>query len=211
MTRSTAAARAEILSTVKANRPSAALLPEPAGPWITYPSPVDQFREMLLGVGGHPEDIVGIGDLPLALESNCRQRQATRVCSFDPSWTRLDLTGEELQKADTMSSVDITIVRGHFGVAENGAIWLSDSRIGFRPLLFLCEHLFIVLPVSEIVAHMHEAYRKLDVSRRQDGTSLRDDAFGVFVSGPSKTADIEQALVIGAQGPRSLTVFLLRD
>ncbi len=47
---------------------------------------------------------------------------------------------------------------------------------------------------------MHEAM--LEIENFNEG-------YGVFISGPSKTADIEQSLVIGAQGPLSLTVFLI--
>jgi L-lactate dehydrogenase complex protein LldG len=63
----------------------------------------------------------------------------------------------------------------------------------------LAEHLVIVLAESDIVDNMHAAYERL-------GARLGEAAYGCFMSGPSKTADIEQALVIGAQGPRSLTV-----
>ncbi len=47
---------------------------------------------------------------------------------------------------------------------------------------------------------MHEAYARL---------APREIGYGLFISGPSKTADTEQALVIGAQGARRCTVFLV--
>ena len=58
----------------------------------------------------------------------------------------------------------------------------------------------LVVPADRVVSNMHLAYRELDFTTPE---------YGTFISGPSKTADIEQSLVIGAQGPRSAVVYLL--
>ncbi len=99
-----------------------------------------------------------------------------------------------------LESVDWAIMPGLFGVAENGAIWVTDEKVPHRAIYFIVQHLALVLPADQLVHNMHEAYDRLTV-----GTS----SLGVFISGPSKTADIEQSLVIGAHGPRSLTVFCM--
>lgn len=99
-----------------------------------------------------------------------------------------------------LESVKIAYIRGSIGVAENGAIWVDESAMGNRILPFICEQLVLVLRENELVADMHEAYRRVQINR---------EGFGVFIAGPSKTADIEQSLVIGAHGPKALTVVLL--
>jgi L-lactate dehydrogenase complex protein LldG len=58
----------------------------------------------------------------------------------------------------------------------------------------------VIVPKAKLVASMHEAYNKIGNA---------DYRFGVFIAGPSKTADIEQSLVLGAHGPKSMTVFLI--
>jgi L-lactate dehydrogenase complex protein LldG len=95
--------------------------------------------------------------------------------------------------------VDLAVCPGTFGVAENGAVWISDSVVPEPALLFLAQHLVLTLDRRQIVSNMHEAYERLSFTQR---------SFGTFIAGPSKTADIEQSLVIGAHGPRSLTVLL---
>jgi L-lactate dehydrogenase complex protein LldG len=95
--------------------------------------------------------------------------------------------------------VEVAIVRGRFGVAENAAVWVDDERLPHRALPFVVEHLVLLLSTSDIVTNMHAAYGALGGHR---------PGYGMFVSGPSKTADIEQSLVIGAQGPRSVLAIL---
>ncbi|MCI0492871.1 MAG: lactate utilization protein, partial [Planctomycetes bacterium] len=110
-----------------------------------------------------------------------------------------------------LTDVDIAILLGEFAVAENGAVWVTDRRVPLRVIYFLCQHLVLVVPASEIVDHMHAAYERLATAGTGSRSTFAEPVFGVFISGPSKTADIEQALVIGAHGPRSLTVFLVDE
>ena len=100
----------------------------------------------------------------------------------------------------SLADVEVAVVHGVVGVAENAAIWLPEKEVLKRVLPFIAQHLVIVLDEKDLVPTMHEAYARLDV---------RESNYGVFVAGPSKTADIEQSLVIGAHGPRSLTVMLM--
>ena len=99
-----------------------------------------------------------------------------------------------------LAELELFVAQGELGVAENGAVWLPQSRIGNRAALFLAEHVVLALDRAAVVSDLHAAYTRLDVGA---------EPFGTFVAGPSKTADIEQALVIGAHGPKRLTLILL--
>jgi L-lactate dehydrogenase complex protein LldG len=95
--------------------------------------------------------------------------------------------------------VDLAIVVAEFGVAENGAVLVSSRRLHPAPrsLLVLPRHLVVVLARDAIVGDMHEAMTRL---------AGFDCEYMTFLAGPSKTADIEQALVLGAHGATALTV-----
>lgn len=99
-----------------------------------------------------------------------------------------------------LEDLGLAILDGQFGVAENGAIWLEDSNLGLRALPFITEHLVIVLDRKNLVETMHQGY---------DRIGNAESGFGLFIAGPSKTADIEQSLVIGAHGAKSLRVVLI--
>jgi len=103
-----------------------------------------------------------------------------------------------------LADTDLFVCEGAFGVAENGAVWLPASRLGghARAAAFLATRVAIVLDRRAIVADLHAAYARLD---------LTAEPFGAFIAGPSKTADIEQSLVVGAHGPKSLTVVLVTE
>ena len=100
----------------------------------------------------------------------------------------------------SFADVDLFVCESEFGVAENGAAWLTASRLGERAALFLATDVLVVLSRRAIVGDLHAAYERIELS---------SEAFGIFVAGPSKTADIEQSLVIGAHGPKGMTLALV--
>lgn len=107
---------------------------------------------------------------------------------------------ESISDPHELDGIHTAILPARFGVCENGALWLDETELGpHRVLPFITEHLFLVLKADDLVADMHEAYARVG----QIGTG-----FGLFLAGPSKTADIEQCLVIGAHGARGATVLI---
>lgn len=93
------------------------------------------------------------------------------------------------------------VLRGRFAVAENAAVYVDAADLSARNDIVRAEHLVVIVPFSAIVPTMHEAMRLMPA----------DSACGWFLSGPSKTADIEQSLVFGAQGSRTHRVIFDRD
>lgn len=116
--------------------------------------------------------------------------EAASCATFNP---------DELEDPRDLAGTDVAIVRGAFGVVENGAVWIPRA-FRHKAMLFIPEALVILLDRKQIVCNMHEAYAREDFDTYD---------FGSFIAGPSKTADIEQALVIGAHGARDVTVILL--
>ena len=98
-----------------------------------------------------------------------------------------------------------------FGVAENGCVWIPQ-QMKEKAVCFISENLVILLPKSQIVNNMHEAYARLSKRDSKSGIDLFDEyGYGSFISGPSKTADIAQVLVMGAQAARSATILLMPE
>jgi L-lactate dehydrogenase complex protein LldG len=122
------------------------------------------------------------------------------ICSAVPeiAGTR---RAESVTDPHELADVDVGVVRAEFAVAEGGAIWLTQENLIVDALGFLSQHLIVLLDPDQIVADMHEAYRRV---------RLHATNYGCFMMGPSATADVEATLVHGAQGVRSLNAFLLR-
>ncbi|MDR2497148.1 MAG: LUD domain-containing protein [Tannerellaceae bacterium] len=118
---------------------------------------------------------------------------------LDFSKADLRLQYQTLENSEQWTDIAHALFCSRLGVAENGAVWLEDADMPHRILPFITRHLILRLATDSLVADMHEAYAKLG----QDNFG-----FGVFISGPSKTADIEQSLVYGAHGAKELTVLL---
>ena len=160
---------------------------------LTFVDKRKQFIEVLTSIGG----VVSIIDSMQTLEE--------KIADFTTP-DKIVINGLEPidsdYSKDNLYEVDIAIVKGGIAVAENGAIWVTEKNMVDRMLPFSCEQLVIVIEEKNIVNNLHEAY---------DAINISEEGYGVFIAGPSKTADIEQSLVIGAHGPVALQVLIIKE
>ncbi|TWU16902.1 LutC/YkgG family protein [Allorhodopirellula heiligendammensis] len=170
------------------------------GRLIRFDDPVAHFEQTLGLVGGQSHRVQTHAEIRQILSDLDEFKSAQRIASTVPEAVAPTVDLSSTDDPHTLASLDWTIVRGEFGVAENGSIWIDGATLPHRVMIFIAQYLAIVISREQLVDQMHQAYMRI-------GTPA--PGFGVFVSGPSKTADIEQSLVLGAHGCRKLQVFLL--
>ncbi len=192
--------REKILAAVTANKPALTEVPSMKidRASIDHTTAVQQFIKTLEGIGGKA---IQVADIQV-IRDEIQQLKAAHHYIVNTLLSLGEVNPEINPRLDanSMEPVYKTYIEGTIGVAENGSVWLYESQLVNRILPFICQHLVICLDVKNIVPTMHEAYQQIDVDR---------EGYGVFLAGPSKTADIEQSLVIGAHGARSLVVYLV--
>lgn len=195
-------AREEILAAIRRCAAPPHEPPSLARDWIVYDDPAAQFADTLAGVGGRCIFAADLTEVNGRLADIIAWREGKQRLTLVPGVMggNVDLT--TIDDPHHLADLDFVVAGGELAVAENAAVWVTDQRLKHRVTLFLTQHLALVVPASSLVHTMHEAYRRISFDQPQ---------FGVFISGPSKTADIEQSLVIGAHGPRSLSVFVVEQ
>ncbi|MBQ6054059.1 MAG: LUD domain-containing protein [Prevotella sp.] len=167
----------------------------------TYPNPLVQFVKMTEMVGGQVIEVDPGRDINVLIKELFPD--AKEIASNQPEITIATRNPDTVGRARDLNGTDVGIIRGKFGVAENACIWIPQT-MKEKAVCFISENLIILLPKSQIVNNMHEAYKRIEFDNEYDG-------YGTFISGPSKTADIAQVLVMGAQAARSATVLLLPE
>lgn len=163
---------------------------------VTYTAPVAQFISMSNTVGAKVAELEKDADINGLIKR--LYPEAKVFASNMAEITIATLNPDTVGTAQELNGTDVGIVRGELGVAENGCVWIPQT-MKERAVCFISEYLVIVLSRRAIVSNMHQAYARINMT---------DYGYGTFISGPSKTADIAQALVMGAQAARGVTVIL---
>ena len=190
--------REKILAAVKRNQPALEALPSLEDiDALRFENIQEQFKMVLESIGGvlfYADNLQQVTDYVTT-----HFKEGNKYITSIAELPGIEKINSE-EDAHKLEDTEVAIINGAFGVAENSAIWITGSSVKVRALPFICQHLVMVLHPGNIVHNMHEAYER-----------IADEAYeyGVFIAGPSKTADTEQSLVLGAHGPKSMTVFMI--
>ena len=163
---------------------------------IVYSDVTNQFVEMSKTVGAKVLEVKSSDDLNSVIRE---AHPNAKIFASSINGIEADLNPDTIASAADLNGTDVGIIQGELGVAENGCVWIPQT-MKERAVCFISEELVILLDKNNIVSNMHEAYKRIQMPHY---------GYGVFISGPSKTADIEQALVMGAQAARGVTVILV--
>lgn len=188
----------DILSKIRNNIQERYAMPQVESIEATrYADPLQQFVEISEKVGGRAicvEDGQDINELIRNLYP-----EAAEIASNLTEITIATRNPDTVAEAQDLNGTDLAVLKGELGVAENGCIWIPQT-MKEKAVCFIAEYLVILLDRKAIVNNMHEAYSRME---------MNEYGYGCFISGPSKTADIAQALVMGAQAARGVTVLIL--
>ena len=164
-----------------------------------YADPLEQFKITSTAMGCRVETAASASEADAIIRRAYPDAQL--IASALPEITIATRNPDPVESAQALNGTDVGVVRGTLGVAENGCIWVPQT-MKERDVCFISENLVVLLPASCVVSNMHEAYARVKVP---------ESGYATFIAGPSKTADIAQVLVTGAQAARTMTVILLEN
>ncbi|QGK73581.1 LUD domain-containing protein [Flavobacterium sp. SLB02] len=191
--------KADILNKIKQNQPAVITdLPDLNLLSSENLDVLATYKTVLKNIGGDPVEVADYAEIIQYVKANyaIQKRIITTIAELSEI-AALDWRNDD---PHSLADVELNVIKAHFGVAENSALWVTDDLLGQRVSPFIAQYLAIIVHKKDILATMHQAYER--IGNQQYG-------FGTFIAGPSKTADIEQSLVLGAHGARGLIVFLL--
>lgn len=161
---------------------------------VQYEEPMEQFVLTARQVGARVALLDEDGDINVLIRSVYADAS---VISSSLPYISATLNPDTVSDASELNGTDVGVVKADFAVAENGCVWIPQT-MKERAILFISECLVIIIDRNDIVNNMHEAYRR-----------ITNPGYGCFISGPSKTADIAQALVMGAQAARDVLYLIV--
>jgi len=193
--------RNRIIEAIANNQPPATPLPDISVFTTETDLPLlESYETILAAIGGKSYRVNSYHEIKAIIKASYGSLEK-RILNLVPELEDIATAAYEVNPAaHHLADVELAVLKAHFGIAENGSVWITEDLTGHRAVPFICQHLAVVIDAKSIVPDMHQAYRLI---------ANADYGFSTFIAGPSKTADIEQSLVLGAHGPRSMTVFCM--
>jgi L-lactate dehydrogenase complex protein LldG len=166
----------------------------------------DRFRQRASQAGATVERVLDAAAAVAAVGALARRLEAVRVTST-PEGAPFAPTGALVGGSVTeVADADLGVSVGRLAVAETGSVLLGSNDPQARMVGMLARTHVVVVKAGALVPSLDEAAATIRSLTRPGPDQLR---YVGFVTGPSRTADIERVLTIGVQGPRALHVVLI--
>ncbi len=177
--------------------------PLPTMDWETLP----RFRERCIAMMSTVDEVGSLAEVPRAVASYLKEKNLPTSGACWPEFAELDWAGAGLGvEARPCHGDDKLGITGAFcALAENGTLLLLSGENTHATTSLLPENHVAIVAASRIVRTMEDGW---DLLRRERSGLPRQVN---FVSGPSRTADIEMTLVLGAHGPFRVHVIVVGD
>lgn len=192
--------RDAMLKAIQQNQPTFIESPSLLSFAPSFDDAFQKYKDVLTGIGGHVYVVNNHDEIIRQLEDDFAG--VKRIVSFEESVSVIADIPDASTDPHLFEDVDVCILSSPLAVAENGAIWISNKEMPVRVLPFIAQSLVAVVHKNSIVPTMQDAYNII---------GDKDYDFATFIAGPSKTADIEQSLVLGAHGPKAMIVFIITE
>lgn len=208
-------AREQILATVRAGLRGAtpeALPPPPATTSVPPGERIEHFTAILTRVGGRVDRVADLAAASRRIGELLAHAGVQRLLASDAPELRsvLQALPADVRVLPLDAARDESLAAGagitcaQWGIAETGTLVLASAAERHRLASLLPALHIVVLPVSRLLGSLGEAFARL---RAPDGAPVSRTI--TFVTGPSRTADIELTLVVGVHGPKELHVLLV--
>jgi L-lactate dehydrogenase complex protein LldG len=141
--------------------------------------------------------------------AQCKLVASHRAPILEPILANLELpilyTDDRPAAAD-LERADLGITACDALIAQTGSVLLTARSAGGRALSILPPHHLVIAKESQLIADLPAAFELLDKIYGDRFPSMM-----TLITGPSRTGDIERILVLGAHGPKVLTIILIRE
>ncbi|MGZ6134529.1 MAG: LutC/YkgG family protein, partial [Myxococcaceae bacterium] len=156
------ASREKMLERLRQAKPPPVALPDVASSPVRFEDLAGKFAQSVTDVGGGCVRVAGLLEAAAAVRALPVAREARQIVSLVPEVLPGNLSLDAVADPHGFAGVDLAVVPGEFGVAENGAVWLTDAVLRERrAVLFVTQHLVLVVPGKELVHTLHDAYGRL--------------------------------------------------
>lgn len=105
----------------------------------------------------------------------------------------------------TKNGINKSYLQADYAIADTGTVVIDSTEEDIRLASSLCEHLVVVVPGSKIVENISK------IKSYMKEKNLQKNSYIAFITGASRTADIERVLTIGVHGPVKMSIYIIND
>jgi L-lactate dehydrogenase complex protein LldG len=195
-------ARDDILNTIRAQRVRSTVRPASYVPPPTEADSVAAFAERASSVNAEVRILNDVGGITAAIAELLRSKNLPAEIHVAPDAPAMD-GGALVVKRTPPGPDDAALTTAPFGIAETGTLAYPASAENPASWHFRPGFEIAVLKASDVVPHMETVIARVKAKGLPHTLN--------FVTGPSRTGDIEQTLELGAHGPKALAILIVRE